>query len=360
MKMIIAGGGTGGHVLPAIAIAKALKKIDSNAKVLFIGTELGIEKNLVPKAGFPIEYVKVTGLKGHSIKKQLQALLAIPSAIFRSIQILRREKPDALLGVGGYASGPALLAAFLLRVPSALLEPNSIPGFTNRILAPFVRHIFGAFHKTAHYFPKKRFSVVGSPMNDSFQLLKDQLQRPKKPFRLLVLGGSLGAKALNNTLPKTVALLKDHGINMQITHQTGQNDIEKVKKAYETLGFMVDVRPFIDNMAEVYQTTNLIVCRSGAGTCAEITAMGIPAILVPFPHAIYDHQTENAIELTNANCAVLMPQNQMTPESLSETILELIKNPKRLESMSQNAFKIAKTSAAEEIAKAACNLFQPI
>lgn len=357
MKLIIAGGGTGGHIFPAIAVAQALKKIDPQAKVIFIGTERGLEKSAVPQAGFAIRFIKVTGLKGHSPTNKIKALFKLPLALLQSIKILLKEKPDALIGVGGYASGPALIAAFILRIPSAILEPNSVPGFTNRILSPLVKHIFCAFHKTGKHFNKNHLSIVGSPLRENFNFSK-RWTTNLNPIHLLILGGSQGARALNIAVPKAVALLKDHGYNLQILHQTGHADFTSVEQTYKTLDIIADVRPFIEEMGTAYSESNLIVCRSGAGTCAEITAMGLPAILIPFPAAIYDHQTENALELVDAKAAILLPQTKLTPESLSSNILQLIKNPERLEEMSKNALSLGKIDAAAKIAESALNKFQ--
>lgn len=359
MKLIIAGGGTGGHVFPALAIAQALKKIDKSAAVLFIGTELGMEKSAVSRAGFPIEFIRVSGIKGRSFTKKLRAFIEIPFAILSSIKILRREKPDALIGVGGYASGPSLLAAWMLRIPTAILEPNSIPGFTNRILGFFACTIFGAFHRTAVYFSKQNFIVVGGPLRQEF--LYEALPKAKtnsEVFQLLVVGGSLGAKALNDALPKALSILKERHLTLHVVHQTGKSDFERVQQLYKNLHINAKIRPFIDNMAATYAQTDLIICRSGAGTCAEITAMGLPSILVPFPHAIYDHQTENAKELVETGAAILLPQTEMRPERLALEISELMRIPAHLKRMRQAALLLSKTDAAEQIAKSALKRFR--
>ncbi len=353
MKLIIAGGGTGGHVFPAIAVAEALQKIDPNAKITFIGTKRGIEKTAVPKAGYAIEFIIVSGIKGRSFIKKLRAFIEIPFAIFSSIRILRQIKPDALLGVGGYASGPSLLAAWLLGIPTAILEPNSIPGFANRILGIFARRIFGAFHQTGRYFCTKRFVVVGGPLRQEFAIKVKPNQKESDKFQLLVVGGSLGAKALNDVLPKALAILSHSHFTLQVIHQTGSSDFARVQQAYQDLPLQADVRPFIYNMAETYAAADLIICRSGAGTCAEITAMGLPSILVPFPHAIYDHQTENARELVEAGAAILLPQAEMIPERLSQEILMLMQIPGHLKKMREAALSLGKIDAAEKIAHSA-------
>jgi UDP-N-acetylglucosamine--N-acetylmuramyl-(pentapeptide) pyrophosphoryl-undecaprenol N-acetylglucosamine transferase len=359
MKLIIAGGGTGGHVFPAIAVAQALKKIDENSEILFIGTKLGIEKSAVAEAGYPIEFIHISGIKGRSLAKKLHAFYQIPFALLSSIKILRQKKPDALLGVGGYASGPSLLAAWMLRIPTAILEPNSIPGFTNRILGFFANKIFGAFHRTARHFSKKRFIVVGSPLRQEFLYAA----APKKKteygvFQILVVGGSLGAKALNDSIPKALSFLKNRHQALHVIHQTGKNDFERIQQIYKEFQIDADVRPFITNMAATYAEVDLIICRAGAGTCAEITAIGLPSILIPFPQAIYDHQTENAKELVEAGAAILISQNEINPERLALEIFELIQKPTNLKRMHQAALALGKKDAAEQIAKSALASFK--
>ena len=358
MKLVIAGGGTGGHIFSGVAVAQALKKIDPSADILFVGTALGLEKTAVPKAGFNIAFIQVSGLKGHSIKRKLRSLFSLPLAVFHSIHILRKFKADAVLGVGGYASGPTLLAAWVLRIPTAICEQNSIPGFTNEILAYFSKQIFGAFEKTASFFPARKFFLVGNPLRQDLILTPHSRSFSQKPYTLVVLGGSLGATPLNELLPPTLEILKSKGLLLNVIHQSGRKDADTLLKNYHTRHIQAEVFPFIDNMARVYQKADLLICRAGATTCAEVTALGVPSIMIPFPQAIYDHQTENAKELTQAGAALSIPQVQATPSHLAEAIWNLCASPDTLASMSNAAFKLARVDAAQKIAQFALRRFK--
>jgi UDP-N-acetylglucosamine--N-acetylmuramyl-(pentapeptide) pyrophosphoryl-undecaprenol N-acetylglucosamine transferase len=357
MKLVIAGGGTGGHVYPGIAIAQAVKKISPESEILFVGTANGLEKTAVPKAGFELKCIRVSGIKGHSLFKKLRSLSVLPLALLSSMSILRQFKADAVLGVGGYASGPALAAAWIMGIPTAICEQNSIPGFTNRMLGHLSKRIFGAFSKTTQFFSNKRFEVVGNPLRQEF--CTRELTRVSKPVanQLVILGGSLGARPLNDVVPKTVGLLRQRGLVLDVIHQCGKHDVERTKKNYEDAGAQADVRAFVDDMVEVYTKADVLVCRAGATTCSEVTAIGVPSIMVPFPHAIYDHQTENARELANEGATLILPQNQMSPERLANEIFTLFSSSSRREAMASAALKLGKIDAGDKIAKSALNLF---
>lgn len=343
MRFLIAGGGTGGHIFTGIAIAQSLKHLSSRHEILFVGTQAGIETRAVPKAGFILETIQISGLKGRSFAETLQALLQLPMAIWQAVKILRKFDPDIVIGVGGYASGPVLLAAWLLRIQRIICEQNSVPGFTNRILGRhFVRIIFGAFQNCAKYFPPGRFVLTGNPLRSTFST-----QTQQEKIGVLILGGSLGAKPLNSMLPKAMALVD----RTKITHQTGQAEVESVKAAYENLGVEAEVTAFIDDMPAAYAQAQLVIARAGAITCSELTAMGVPSILIPFPQAIDDHQTENAKELVSAGAAILVKQNEMTVENLAGRIQHLLLDLKNLENMANKARQIGKPNAADIIAK---------
>ena len=343
MRFLIAGGGTGGHIFPGIAMAQSLLQDKSRHEILFVGTQAGIEARAVPKAGFNLQTIEISGLKGRGWQKTLQALLQLPMAIFQSIKILRKFEPDLVIGVGGYASGPVLLAAWLLRIPRVICEQNSIPGFTNRILGRhFVKVVFGAFSKCANYFPEGRFILTGNPLRAEFAK-----QAPEEKNGVLILGGSLGAKPLNKILPKALAQMD----KTKITHQTGQAEVEAVKAEYKKLGLEAEVLAFIDDMPKAYAGAQLVIARAGATTCSELTALGVPSILIPFPGAIDDHQTENAKELVAAGAAVLVRQHEMTPENMAGRIQHLLLNLKSLENMANNARKIGRLNAADIVAK---------
>ena len=343
MRFLIAGGGTGGHVFPGIALAQGLKRLSSKHEIIFVGTPAGIETRAVPKAGFQLETIEISGLKGRSLAKTLKALLQLPVAILRSVQIIRKLEPDCVIGVGGYASGPVLLAAWFSRIPRVICEQNSIPGFTNRVLGKyFVKHIFGAFSKCANYFPPGRFVLTGNPLRSDFAETM-----AGKPDGVLILGGSLGARTLNNILPKALARVD----KIKITHQTGLAELESVKAAYAGLGLEADVTAFIEDMPKAYLEAKLVIARAGATTCSELTALGVPSILIPFPQAIDDHQTENAKELVDAGAAMWVKQADMTPESLAGRIQHLLLDLKTLENMANKARQMGKPNAADIVAR---------
>ncbi|MEI6806446.1 MAG: undecaprenyldiphospho-muramoylpentapeptide beta-N-acetylglucosaminyltransferase, partial [Myxococcaceae bacterium] len=283
------------------------------------------------------------GLKGKSFEKTLKAFLELPLSIYHSIQILRKFDPDLVMGVGGYASGPVLLAAWLLRIPRVICEQNSVPGFTNRTLGHyFVKTIFGAFQNCAKYFPPGRFVLTGNPLRVGFSLPPSS-----EKSGVLILGGSLGAKPINNIVPTALALCQ----KIKITHQTGKTEVEAVQAAYKKLGLEAEVTAFIEDMPAAYAGAQLVISRAGAMTCSELTAMGVPSILIPFPQAIDDHQTENAQELVSAGAAILVKQSEMTSESLAGRIQILVSDLKNLENMANKARQIGKSNAADIVAK---------
>lgn len=354
MNLVIAGGGTGGHVFPGIAIAQALLKLDPSSQILFIGTQRGIEKTAIPKAGFHIEFIDAAGIKGHSVKKILSSLWKLPTAIFASLKIIKNHRADAVIGIGGYASGPVLLAAWLMRIPMAICEPNSVPGLTNIILGYLSRRIFGGFQKTGKHFSKHKFRFVGNPLRQEFQSVKIT---PHKKVLISIVGGSLGARVFNNIVPEALALLKQQKFQFNILHQTGNNNEEDVRKHYEKFNITADVRAFIDDMLTVYEQSDIFISRSGAAACAEITAVGVASILVPFPYAIYDHQTQNAKELESAHAAILLQQDQMTAKSLANKIQFLLSDEQHRFEMAKRARQLGRLDAATQIALAALGRF---
>lgn len=343
MKIVIAGGGTGGHVFPGIALAQSLKHLSARHEVLFIGTQRGIESRVVPQAGFELKTIEISGLKGRGLTKTLQALTQLPLSILESIKILRQFDADCVVGVGGYASGPVLLAAWILRIPRIIAEQNSVPGFTNRVLGRFfVKHVFGAFENCARYFAPGQFQLVGNPLRSNFLRVT-----PGKPEGVLILGGSLGARPINNLLPQAMVFAQ----KVKITHQTGAAEVETVRETYRKLGLEAEVVSFIEDMPKAYAHAQLVVARAGAMTCSEITAVGVPSILIPFPQAVDDHQTQNAQELVKAGAAIWVAQKDLTAESLGGLIGHLLLNSKTLENMANKARQIGKPNAADIVAK---------
>jgi UDP-N-acetylglucosamine--N-acetylmuramyl-(pentapeptide) pyrophosphoryl-undecaprenol N-acetylglucosamine transferase len=355
MRIIIAGGGTGGHVIPALAIAQELKK-QFNAEVLFIGTARGIETRLVPQAGFPLELIKVGALNKVSLMTRLKTLFDLPLAIAASSRLLTEFDPEVVIGVGGYASGPAMVAAIRRKLPTLAFEPNVVPGFANRMIARWVSAAAVHFEETCEYFP--RCKVTGVPVRSAFFSISANVGGAPT---LLVFGGSQGARAINQamTTPESLAGLRAKIPGIHIIHQTGQRDYDRVLAAYEQSGISGEVHKFIDDMPATFGRADLLVCRSGASTVAEIAAAGKPAIFVPFPAAADDHQNVNARALERVGAAVVVEENKLEAAYLVETIAALIGDAVRLQSMSVAAKSLAHPKAVEEIAEMVRKLANP-
>ncbi|MFH1807252.1 MAG: undecaprenyldiphospho-muramoylpentapeptide beta-N-acetylglucosaminyltransferase [Pseudomonadota bacterium] len=359
LRLLIAGGGTGGHVFPALAVAEALRARKDGSQVLFVGTERGFEARAVPAAGFDIAFIRISGLKRVGLLGTVRTLLRLPLSLLSSWSILSRFQPQAVLGVGGYASGPVLLAAWLKRLPSAVAEQNSVPGFTNRVLGKLVRAVFGSFEHSARYFDARRFRVVGNPVRAALaeQAREERPAAATDTVRVLVLGGSQGARPLNEKLPQGFALAMQRGLKLEITHQAGEADAERARQVYAGQGVPATVHSFIDDMAAAYGAADLVVGRAGATTCAELTALGIPSILIPFPQAADDHQTLNARALADAGAAVVIPQHELDAESLSTALHALCGDGAgRLGQMREAARSLGRPEAAHQLVDALCAL----
>lgn len=346
MKVIIAGGGTGGHVFPAISIAEEILERSSDNKVLFVGTERGIERKLVSEKGYNIEFINSGGLIGKSPLEQAEGLLSAFNGILKSIKILREFRPDVVVGVGGYASGPTVLSAFLSFIPTVVCEQNSIPGFTNRVLSKFAKKIFITFENSKKYFPAKKTILTGNPIRKDFQYNTKNDTKNSNKVNILVLGGSQGSTKLNQDIPKSFSNFNNN--NLKITHQTGAKDFDMVCSSYSEYGIDANVYKFIDNIKEIYEKTDIIICRSGAGTISEITAIGIPAILVPFSHAAHDHQLLNAMYLEKKGAAIIVEENNLNSQSITRALNRIFKN-NNIKTMSEKSKSLGKPNAAEEI-----------
>jgi UDP-N-acetylglucosamine--N-acetylmuramyl-(pentapeptide) pyrophosphoryl-undecaprenol N-acetylglucosamine transferase len=351
MRALLAGGGTGGHVIPALAIAHELRD-DYAADVLFVGTARGIETRLVPAGGFPLKLIDVGQLKNVTLATRLKTLFALPRAVFAAAQILRDFRPDVVIGVGGYASGPAMLAAALSSVPTMAFEPNLVPGFANRVVATMISAAAVQFPETCRSF--RRCLVTGVPVRRAF------FDVPPCPAdadpTLLLFGGSQGAHALNRALIDALPALMERVPGLRVIHQTGERDYNDARAGYLRAGIPAEVSPFIDDMPSAFARAGLLVCRSGASTVAEITAAGKPAIFVPFPRAADDHQRKNAEALAAKGAAVLIPEAELTPQRLADTATQLLKDPARLLAMGAAARKLAHPDAAASIAHLAARL----
>ena len=385
MRVIIAGGGTGGHVIPALAIAQQLKR-QFAAEVLFIGTARGIETRLVPQAGFPLDLIKVGALKNVSLMTRARTMFDLPRALWTAGRMLNDFRPDVVIGVGGYASGPAMVAAIRRRIPTLAFEPNVVPGFANRMVAHFVSAAAVHFQETCQYF--RNAKVTGVPVREAFFQIPQKKIPPKvlpessagvSPAResaasaavptLLVFGGSQGAHAINQAMIESLAGLRARVPVIHIIHQTGQRDYEVVRAAYEQAGLLsatpspnaapdttpaaaaAEVHKFIDDMPAAFARADLLVCRSGASTVAEIAAAGKPAIFIPFPRAADDHQNVNARALERAGAAVVVEESNLEAAYLVDTIATMLNDPARLSSMSATAKSLAHPKAVEEIAE---------
>jgi len=351
MRAMLAGGGTGGHVIPALAIAQQLQK-QFGAEILFIGTARGIENRLVPAAGFPLRLVQVGALKNVSLTTRLKTFLDLPRAVWESSRILAEFRPQIVIGVGGYASGPAMMAAILRAIPTLVFEPNFVPGFANRVVARFVSAAAVHFEETGRYF--RRCAVTGVPVREAFFAIADKPANPTP--MLLVFGGSQGAHAINQVVMQSAAELLKRIPGLHIVHQTGERDYNDAQVAYANLDGAVEAHRFIDDMPARFAQASLLICRSGASTVAEVTAAGKPAIFVPFPRAADDHQKRNAEALERAGAAVMLEESRLSPESLIETVRSLLGDQKRLDTMSNAARTLSHPNAARDIAEMAARL----
>lgn len=344
-RVMILAGGTGGHVYPALAVAREL--MNRGNDVVWVGTRKGLEARVVPAAGIDIEWMSVEGVRGKGMKGLLKAPFMLIKAILQSWSIQRKIRPDVVLGMGGFVSGPSGLVASLSGIPLVLHEQNRVPGTTNRLLASRAKVVLEAF---AGSFPLKAGArVTGNPLRKEIVGLAHAVRERVEgaPLRILVVGGSLGAKALNELVP---VALQQLGQPLEIKHQTGAALRESTEARYQALGLDAEVVAFVEDMAAAYAWADLAICRAGAMTISELAVTGLPAILVPYPYAIDDHQTQNAAVLADVGAAVMIPQSELTAEVLVAELKAIIDSPQRLEKMSQEAYKTARPAAAEIVA----------
>jgi UDP-N-acetylglucosamine--N-acetylmuramyl-(pentapeptide) pyrophosphoryl-undecaprenol N-acetylglucosamine transferase len=349
MRVMIAGGGTGGHVIPALAIAGALKSAYA-AEVCFIGTAKGMETRLVPQAGYALELIDVGQLNRVSLATQLKTMVALPRGIFHCLNLLRRWRPQVVVGVGGYASGPAMLAALLRRLPTLAFEPNAVPGLANRLIGRRISAAAVNFAPTLSYF--RNAELTGIPVRAEFFALAPR--PPESAPRLLVMGGSQGARALNQKMPEIARELLDAVPGLTLLHQAGARHAETTEAAYTASGASADrwrVQAFLEDMPKQFAASDLILARSGASTVAELAASGKPSLLVPFPQAADDHQRKNAEVLVEGGAAVMLLEQEMTATALLDRLTGLLGNPDRLHEMATSARTFAHPQAAARIAE---------
>jgi UDP-N-acetylglucosamine--N-acetylmuramyl-(pentapeptide) pyrophosphoryl-undecaprenol N-acetylglucosamine transferase len=343
---LIAAGGTGGHIYPAIAVADELRRRDPAARVVFVGTRRGLEGRVVPKAGYEIELLPILPLNAVGLARTLRGLVALPWALVRAAAVVARRRPSAVLGVGGYAGGPVVLVATLLGVPAVILEPNARPGFTNRVLRPLVRKAACAYEEARRAFGDKGV-VTGNPVRGGFARLPRKDHRP--PLTLLAFGGSQGSRILNRTLLAAAPYLPGPE-TLRIVHQTGEVMRDEVAAAYAAASREAEVLPFLDDMERRFAEADLVLSRSGATTCAELTAAGKASILVPFALAADDHQRVNARALEAAGAARMIEEKDLGGEPLAGAVTELLSDPARIAAMEDAARSLGRPDAAARVA----------
>lgn len=363
MKLLIAGGGTGGHLFPGMAVAEEFLARDPSNQVLFVGTERGIEARAVPAAGYRLELITAAGIRGKGLFSQIKGAAMMLYGYAQSRKILKSFQPDMVLGVGGYASLPMVLAAKGMQIPPYIHEQNAIPGMTNKLLARFADRVFITLEESARFFPKEKTQVTGNPLRRQILNMVAKQNPPSIPtlqkggseqseqggFRLFVFGGSQGAHAINTAMIAALPHMADLSDRLEICHQTGENDCTEVRAAYGKCGIQSNVQPFISDMATEYHTADLIICRAGATTIAEVTACGKACLFIPFPHAVDDHQRRNAEALLKKQACFMLLEKELSGESLAGTIRELIGDPALLRQTGEAAFGLARLDAASII-----------
>jgi len=348
-RFIFCGGGTGGHLFPGIAIALAIRKRLPNSAILFVGTRRGLEETVLPQYGFDYRPVRSSGFKNMSLIKKLQSLLVLPLGIWEGLSLIRSFRPTLVVGLGGYSALPVMIAAFFKRVRRAIQEQNAIPGLTNRLLAPFAHRIFISYESTAAHFPTGKTRMTGNPIREG--LCRARSESCRGTIRnLLILGGSLGAHFINQLCVATLPRLLESHRELTLSLQTGKNDVSWAQQAFQRFGNRARVSAFIDNMASVYRRADLVISRAGATTLAELSACGLPAILIPYPHAANDHQTENARYFSERGAAILLRETEINNESFLHLLNDLLGNPSKIQAMSRKMKRLGHPEAADIIA----------
>lgn len=363
MRVIIAGGGTGGHLFPGLAIAEEFKSRDKKTEVIFVGTEYGIEAKVVPREGYPIKFLRAEGIVGVSALKKIKAMVKIFFSIVDSYRIIKAVRPDIVIGVGGYASGVIMLITSLMSMPTMILEQNSIPGLTNRILGRFVRVICMTYQESISFFPKAKTFLTGNPVR--MHVLKGNSESGYKLFSLeknlftvFVFGGSLGASSINMAVVDALNHLYDLRDKIQFLHQTGARDYERVREIYRELGFKGTITPFIYQMGEAYAVADIVISRAGATTLTELTAVGKPAILIPYPYAAGHHQELNARKLLEMGAARMILNSELRGETLANQLRELYMNETIRAEMQKNSRALGRPEAAAKVVDIAMSLIK--
>jgi len=347
--ILVMAGGTGGHVYPALAVARALQA--ESREVVWLGTHRGLESRVIPDAGIDMEWISIKGLRRKGVLALIIAPLQMAWAMLQSLSVIVRRRPAAVLGMGGFVSGPGGVAAWLTRRPLVIHEQNAAAGMTNRLLARLARVVLQAF--PGSFNSKFNAETVGNPVREDIAAIPppaDRYADRQGPLRLLVLGGSQGALALNQTVPAALALLENTELPV-IRHQCGERTLHAAKEAYAKNGIEVELLPFIEDMAEVYSWADLVVCRAGALTVAELCAAGLPALFVPYPAAVDDHQTANARPMEAVGAAEIIPESELTPELLAGQLREWLQSRTKLLQRAESARSLATPNSLRRIAE---------
>lgn len=354
MTIVIAAGGTGGHLYPAVALAREFLRRDHLTEVLFVGTSRGLESKVLAHEGFELTLIDAKPVMGRGLLDMLKGLCAMPTSLWQCRRILRQRQVSLVIGVGGYTSPMMVVAAALRRVPRVILEPNANPGLANKAVGPFVQRVFLAFESAAGSFDRAKVRVVGTPIRREFLAESQRMSTAaSEPHRqhLLIFGGSQGAKAINSAVIEGLPHLLKERPQMTVTHQTGESDFARVSAAYRQAGVSVSAVPFLYDMPSTINAADLVVARAGAMTVAELTTCGKPAVLIPLPTAIYDHQMKNARAMEAAGAAVVLPQQELTASKLTQTITAILDDHERVKAMGAASMRLRRIDAAEAIVR---------
>lgn len=363
MRVILAGGGTGGHIFPALALAREFIERGDKNSVLFVGSKKGLDKMIISKYGYSLKVMDLEGFKGKGIGKKVLSLSKFAKGLFTAFKILRDFRPDLVVGVGGYSSAPIVMIASLLRVKTVVLEQNLLPGLTNRLLSNFAAIIFTSFEESFSYFPKTKTHFAGNPVRREILSLyhdKSSVENrrddpckhgsmDKEKFNLFILGGSQGSHQINLVMIKVLDYLSDIRERIEIVHQSGKDDIDLLRDAYHEKGFSCKVMDFIDNIGDVYNKSDLVICRGGATTIAELLVSGKASIIIPYPYAADNHQELNARALERKGAAVVMGVGGLKEKELAITIKDFFKNPKKIKNMENKVLEMARPDATKII-----------
>lgn len=363
MKVIIAGGGTGGHLFPGLALAEEFKRRNHETEVIFVGTEHGIEARIIPREGYPIKFLRAEGMVGKSFGRKIKAAIKSLLSLLDSYRILNMILPDLVIGVGGYASGAIVLMAHLKSVPTMVHEQNSVPGLTNKLLGKFVKRICVTYHESLFSFPMGRTFLTGNPIR--MKILKGDREAACRLFSLdshmftvFIFGGSSGARSINRAMVEALNHLTDLKENIQFLHQTGDRDYGNIRESYRKAGVKGTVAPFIYQMAEAYAVADLVISRAGATTLAEITALGKPAVLIPYPYAAGRHQEFNAMKLREMGAAHVVLESEMKGETLAKIIREMYENDSLRADMKRASMGLGRPDACSRIVDIAVSLMK--